>query len=380
MKYQLRPLPAFKFFSVLLLTLIGAQVPSFGQDSVRTVNHYVADVSSAPSMKGEIAQLYVREKTIGARTASEGRVVLFIHGAGTPAEVAFDVPYQGYSWMEYLARAGLDTFAMDTTGYGRSTRPYVMNDPCNMSQTQREQLIPELAETGCEPSYGFAATTIASDWDDIDAVVDYVRALRGVPKVHLVAWSLGGPRAAGYAALHPEKVDRLVLLAPAYSRSRSGEPPEQLPVAGAAFSKQSRSDFDTNWNRQIGCENQFDSEVAEAVWSSMLESDPVGATWGSGVRRAPRTTVWGWGQDKVAAATHPMLLVSPVHDQQISAQRVTELFEDLGSTDKVLLDLACSSHNAMWEKNHLLLFDASAQWLLEGVVDGQNSGTIRKGY
>jgi len=53
------------------------------------------------------------------------------------AEVAFDVPYQDYSWMEYLAQAGFDAFAMDTTGYGRSTRPAAMNDPCNLSPAQQ---------------------------------------------------------------------------------------------------------------------------------------------------------------------------------------------------------------------------------------------------
>jgi pimeloyl-ACP methyl ester carboxylesterase len=47
-------------------------------------------------------------------------VVLFVHGAGTPAEVSFDVPYKDYSWMAYLAQAGYDVFSVDMTGYGRS--------------------------------------------------------------------------------------------------------------------------------------------------------------------------------------------------------------------------------------------------------------------
>ena len=68
--------------------------------------------------------------------------MLFVHGAGTPAEVAFDVPYQDYSWMAYLARAGFDVFSMDTTGYGRSTRPAAMNDPCNLSQEQQKTFVP----------------------------------------------------------------------------------------------------------------------------------------------------------------------------------------------------------------------------------------------
>ncbi len=251
--------------AVVVLILSSLSGITVAQSSVLTANHYVADVSKAPSMRGEIAQLYVRERMLPNTKAASGDVVLFIHGAGTPSEVAFDVSYADYSWMEFLAETGFDTFAMDVTGYGRSTRPYVMNDPCTMSVTQRDQLIPELAETGCTASYGFAATTIESDWEDIDAVVDYVRALRGVSKVHMVAWSLGGPRAAGYAVLHPEKVDRLVRLAPAYRRNKSSAVPLQLPVPGPAFSKQSRADFDNNWNRQVECENQYSAPVADAV-------------------------------------------------------------------------------------------------------------------
>ena len=69
--------------------------------------------------------------------ASANPVVLFVHGAGTPGDVGFDVAHQDYSWMAYLARAGFDVFAMDMTGYGRSTRPAAMNDPCNLSAEQQ---------------------------------------------------------------------------------------------------------------------------------------------------------------------------------------------------------------------------------------------------
>ena len=51
------------------------------------------------------------------------------------------------------------------------------------------------------------------------AQVRYVRALRRVDKISLLAWSLGGPRSGGYAALHPEKISKLVWLAPAYQRN-----------------------------------------------------------------------------------------------------------------------------------------------------------------
>ena len=368
-----------KRITTTLACLLLCQItPALAQQNILSIEHYVANESKAPSMQGEIAQIYVRERI--AASGTDKPVVLFIHGAGTPAEVAFDVPYEGYSWMAYLAEAGYDTFAMDTTGYGRSTRPYVMNNICNLSEAQQQDFIPGVIDKTCAADYPFAATTIESDWDDIDAVVDYLRDLRDVDKVHLVAWSLGGPRAAGYTAQHPDKVDRLVLLAPAYGRTRSSNPPDSLPAPGVAFNKQSLQDFTANWNRQTGCDNQYSLPVKNAVWGAMLASDPVGATWGTGVRRAPSTTVWGWNQEVVAKTHNPMLLVSPVHDKQVPAARVRELYEDLGSEQKVLLDLACSSHNAMWEMNSDILFNATLQWLRDGSVDGMTNGELKKGY
>jgi hypothetical protein len=59
---------------------------------------------------------------------------------------------------------------------------------------------------------------------------------------------------------------------------------------------------------------------------------------------------------------------------------VRELYTDLGSHQKVFIDLACSSHNAMWEKNHLLLFHASLEWLTRGSVNGKQEGMLRLGY
>jgi pimeloyl-ACP methyl ester carboxylesterase len=372
-----------KISAVAFLALVSAQL-GFAQKEVLSIDHYVANTSKAPSMEGQVTQIYVRERTQASTALRSddlaGQVVLFIHGAGTPAEVAFDVPLEGYSWMAYLAKFGYDTFSMDTTGYGRSTRPAVMNDICNLSESQQESFIPALLSESCEPSYPFAATTIESDWDDIDAVVDYLREIRDVDKVHMVAWSLGGPRAAGYAARHPEKVDRIVLLAPAYGRSRSSNPPEQIPAPGAAFTKQSLQDFSNNWQRQSPCTNQYDPAVSDAVWQAMLDSDPVGATWGTGVRRAPRTTVWGWNEEVVAKTNTPMLIVSPIHDAQVPPSSVRNLYEDLGSEQKVLLDLACSSHNAMWEVNREILFNSTLQWLGQGTVDGISSGELRKGY
>jgi len=353
-------------------------------DALLTVEHYVKVHSTVPAIKGQTTQVYVRERSeVGTALRSSdlsGRVILFVHGAGTPAEVAFDVAYQDYSWMAYLARNGFDVFAMDMSGYGRSTRPTIMNDPCNLTTEQQTTFVPGFLNAPCKAEYPSQLTTIASDHNDIDAVVNYIRALRHVDKVSLVAWSLGGPRAGGYAAAHPEKVAKLVLLAPAYGRMTSTNAPAVIPANGAAFNTQSHAEFTANWDRQVGCPNQYDPATSDSVWTAMLDSDPVGATWGPGVRRAPNTTNWGWSTEVVSKMKTPTLMVTGVHDKQVGPDRVRELYADLGSKEKVFIDLGCSSHNAMWEKNHLILFKASLEWLTQTSVNGMKEGMLKLGY
>jgi len=359
-----------------------AAQPTAGEDSqhILTVDHYVPNRSTVPSIAGQTVEIYVRERvkpaTIQRGAPRDDRVVLFVHGAGTPAEVAFDVPYADYSWMAFLAAAGFDVFSMDMTGYGRSTRPNLMNDVCNLSAEQQTAL----GRPTCKANHDAQLTTIATDWNDLDAVVEYIRKLRDVPRVSLVGWSLGGPRAGGYASRNPDKVAKLVLLAPAYSRDAKQEPPEASPASGVVFNAQSHADFTANWDRQVGCANQYEPAAAAAVWRAMLESDPVGASWGQGVRRAPNTTVWGFGKAAVERMQTPTLMVAGIHDKQVAPERVREYFADLGAENKVLVDLACSSHNAMWEANHLLLFRASLEWLTAGTVEGMAQGVVRLGY
>ena len=357
-----------------------------GDDSDRllTIDHYLRVKSTVPAIAGQQAQLYVRER-VAAGSALRGaispdRVVLFVHGAGTPAEVAFDLPYQDYSWMAFLARAGFDVFSVDMTGYGRSTRPAPMNDLCNVAKDRQVEWVPIMLHAPCPPSYPQALTTIASDWDDVGTAVDYIRNLRRVDRVNLVAWSLGGPRSGGYTARFPEKVKRLVLLAPAYGRGSSATPPAKVPAEGAAFNTQSRADLDALWARQTACATQVDPAVPDVVWRELMLSDPVGATWGPGVRRAPQTTTWGWNQAIVAKTQTPTLMVAGIHDGQVSPARVNELYTDLGATQKIMVDLGCSSHNAMWERNHTLLFRASLEWLEKGTVNGMQQGVVKMGY
>jgi pimeloyl-ACP methyl ester carboxylesterase len=239
--------------------------------------------------------------------------------------------------------------------------------------------VPSPLEAPCPPSHPTPITTIASDWNDIDAVVEYLRALRRVDKVSLVGWSQGGTRTAGYIARHPRKVARLVVLAPAYRRDMPPDAPNPLPARDGSMSSQSRQSFIANWDRQVGCPGQYEPEVRDAVWSAMLASDPVGAKWGPGVRRAPMVPSWGFDPATVAKLQVPYLMVVGEHDKQVAPERVRQLYADLGSREKVLIELACSSHNAMWERNHLALFKASLEWLRDGRVNNISQGVLKLG-
>jgi pimeloyl-ACP methyl ester carboxylesterase len=366
--------------AALALVAAAGAAPA-ADDTIGTAEHHVALLSAVPAIAGKQVQLYVREHGTAdvLKRGAGDKVVLFVHGAGTPAEVSFDVPYQDYSWMTYLAKAGYDVFTVDMEGYGRSDRPPQMEQPCNLAPAQQDQFIPALIPARCAPFYPGPITTIASDWNDISATVAYIKKLRHVSQVNLIGWSQGGPRTGGWTAQHPHDVARLIVLAPAYNRATPAERPP-AGASGVVFNTQSRTEFDANWARQTGCADQVDKATADSVWSEMIASDPVGATWGPGVRRAPQTAVWGWTTEVVKKMSTPTLMVSGQYDKQVDPERVREFYADLGSSRKVFVDLACSSHNAMWEKNHLLLFKASLEWLNKGTVNGEHNAMLKLGY
>ncbi|MBM3794140.1 MAG: hypothetical protein FJW31_08725 [Acidobacteria bacterium] len=76
----------------------------------------------------------------------------------------------------------------------------------------------------------------------------------------------------------------------------------------------------------------------------------------------------------------PGLFIAAALDKQALPERVRALHANDGASEKVLLDLGCTSHNALWERNHLLLFQASLEWFTKGTVNGKTSGETRRGY
>jgi pimeloyl-ACP methyl ester carboxylesterase len=169
------------------------------------------------------------------------------------------------------------------------------------------------------------------------------------------------------------------MLAPVYM---PGSPPEPMPAPVVAIT--TRQSFDANWDNQIECADQYDPAIRNTLWGQLLETDPTGATWGPGVYRAPsgagdstaNPPYWGALAVKIQV---PTLLLSGEYDKQVLPENVRALYADLKTPRKVFAALACSSHLAAWETRHITLFQASAEWLLKGSVNGMSEGTLRLG-
>jgi pimeloyl-ACP methyl ester carboxylesterase len=197
----------------------------------------------------------------------------------------------------------------------------------------------------------------------------------------LIGWSGGGPRFGGYAALYPEKVESLVLLAPNYNRSAPSDGPAEELEPGPPMNVGSPLDRDLGVIKDVeaACGNSYEPGLHDAIRARNFEFDPVGATWGSGVVRAPTTSAWGWNAAIVAKIQVPTLLISGEYDDVVMPQAVRDLYEDLGTPHKIFVELACSGHKAQFQARYKLVQQGSLDWLVTGSINGAASGVLRVG-
>ena len=247
------------------------------------IDHFVPHISTARANAGDRVSLFMRER----RRARSGPVVLLVHGRAAAALPSFDLQYRDYSWLAYLADAGFDAFALDQQGYGNSSRPSVMDDPCNTSaENQAKYLVPNPLPAPCPPRYPHSFGSFATDWDEIDTVVEFIRSIRGnqALKVNLVGWSRGGMRVIGYAALRPDNVERVIALAPTRFPPLSSAPSYPMYMTD-------NRDFFVDWDRQIdsmNCPQQVDPSIREALWNATIALDKLGSGWGQAFAALPR--------------------------------------------------------------------------------------------
>ncbi len=344
-----------------------------GQELI-TFDRFVPHISTVPANRGRTVGLHLREKVLAEKLEADGTartpVVLFVHGGYSPAVVAYDLDYRDYSWMMQLAGAGFDVFAMTHTGYGSSPKP-MMDDPCNVAAADQTQLIPRVLKDTCEPRYPFKLVSSQTEWDEVESVVGFIRALRRTDRVSLVGWSTGAPRAGGFAARHPEQVDKLVLLAPS-PFFQSDTPPEPMPEPGAPVILQS---YDMlmiqRWQNHARTQGQIEhAEIREVMWRALMFEDGLGEQWGPegvGVMRAPHRMNYGWRAN--AARLHtPTLVLLGEHDNY---EKRRDAWGGLAAPDKVFVKIDGASHFVQYERGRHAMRGLAEEWLKRGSIGGE---------
>jgi pimeloyl-ACP methyl ester carboxylesterase len=300
-------------------------------------------------------RLYARNKRPAAMSQfSEDRVVLFVHGATYPASTAFDLPLNGMSWMDYMARNGLDVYLLDLRGYGRSTRPPEMDQPA-------------------EQNPPLTSTEVAVR--DVSAAVDFIRKRRGVEKINLVGWSWGTSIMASYTSRNNDKVNKLVLYAPQWIRTTPSLVVGSGPIGAYRIVQEDAAK--ARW--LTGVPEAKKADLIPGGWfeawsAATFASDPWGAKQNPPRIRAPNGVVQD-GRDYWSAGKPlydpenikvPTLIAVGEWDQDTPPYMAQTLFPKLVNAPyKQLVHFGEATHTVMMEKNRMQLFRAVQAFLQE---------------
>ena len=115
--------------------------------------------------------------------AKDKPLLFLVHGSSYSGKTMFDltVPNRSdYSFMDHFARLGFDVWTMDHEGYGHSDRTKSTSD-------------------------------IQSGVEDLTAAMAVVKKVTGKSKAAFFGQSSGALRAARFASLHPENVEKLIV-------------------------------------------------------------------------------------------------------------------------------------------------------------------------
>ena len=360
-------------------TAIGGSRVAAVQDetaNVVTIDHGVPHVSTVAANAGEVVNLFVRERVRADITERPREAVLMIHGRSVPVLAAGELRYEDYDWALFLARsAGMDVFMLDFQGSGRSPRPK-MDDPCNAPTAQQGILIPNPLSATCPHSYPFTLNTSDTDLDELNTVVEYIRALRGVDKVHLLGWSAGAFRIGPYAVRHPDKVASLFFFAPIFNANFRGPPPIADPTP---MTIGRRAELVGGWDAETKCEDQRAPGIQDVVWTAIMENDDLGRTWGppEGVMRIRQAVnkPFVWNTAVASQIDVPALIIrGDLDNGQGGLQQLPELYAAIRNQNKLRFTVHCSGHYMQWESRRHVLHQVSKEWFKHRRAYGMTQG------
>ena len=306
----------------------------------QTTGAGVAQASDGPiwsaeywAKKGDVA-LNLWRKRVGAPKPGEAPLplIFLVHGSSNSARSSYDltVPGKGeYSLMNVLARYGYDVWTMDHDGYGHSGSSGNNSD-------------------------------IASGVEDLKAAIPVVARESGQPKMHFYGTSSGAIRAAAFAQVQPERVDRLVLVAFTYKGTGApeiGNRARQVEL----YRNNNRRKRDAAMIRSIftrdGHAASYDMAVPEAIAAAELkfgDQVPTG-TYLDMAANLPLVD-----PKKVLA---PVLMLRGVHDGNSTTEDLLDFYQQLPNGDRQFVILPHTAHSPGYSNNRHLLWYATRNFL-----------------
>jgi alpha-beta hydrolase superfamily lysophospholipase len=383
--------------------------------------------------------LYANGKCDGVPT----HVAVLSHGGTITGPAAFDLrdPTGGddtsFSLQRTLALQGIESYALEHLGYGRSSR-FFLNDPCNASKPgdelggaltsnahvadqQGSLLIPNPLAERCEHTSNVRFARPAMAVFDLVQIIDYALAASKPTsgRVTVLGYSAGGARVGAF--LDPanfergndpnanlSKVDRAILLAPVYDRLGSTEEAESPTPAYPTFPLAASTEASIVnppgfWrmlaSREAVCTGHRVPGTPEQLWRQLLERETAGRDWGkgepdddkkTGLSRFPTFSRHRFNQVVVGRYVIPFLLIQGLDDQIVSASGSCNLYNDApGALQKVALYIGCASHMSLvegcdpsrctggWAGPRASVQEAIAEWIKSGTVGKGNFASGR---
>jgi alpha-beta hydrolase superfamily lysophospholipase len=237
-------------------------------------------------------------------------VIVLVHGRTWSSLPNFDlqVPGERRSFMDALADAGLDVFAIDLRGYGATARD---------------------ASGWLTPDRAIA---------DVHAVIAWIQrpADAGRLPIYLFGLSRGAMVAAMAAQQRPETLAGVVLLGFGF------DPDMQIPASEAPGRPPRAANTADNAASDFMTRDAYTGATLTAFVRAALRSDPVYADW----RDEQQFNAF-----RPAQVVTPVLLVHGARDPQAPLALETKLFTRFGATDKAWVVLPGADHAAHLEKS-----------------------------
>lgn len=342
---RLTGLPAFV---LPVLVYFGLAGPATAQSVLP--QHSVVAEDLEFNAKDDGYRLYLRNKHPDEYYSPKPeRTVLFLHGATFPGSATFDLPLDGGSWMDFMARRGYDVYALDLRGYGKSTRPPQMGEPAEAN--------PPLVTT---------ATALR----DVSKAVDFILSRRSLERLVVVGWSWGATLAGSYSAEAGSRVERLVLYSPQWLRD-DGPPADALAKLGAWRTVPLASLRD-RWIREVPDKERRELIGDQAINAFLAALEAAAPE--QGALKVPNGAVADvlthWAQGKPiwspARISAPTLVIQGEWDVETPPDMGLSVFAALtGTTAKRYVMVGEGTHTLMLEKNRQHLYRAVQAFLEE---------------